>query len=83
MKETTPKSEYIRISLTLPDSLDRVLQNVGNEARAQGGYKLPKTMIIRALVHLLMRLNVDVSGVKSEEELLDRFLEAARAYKGK
>ncbi len=71
-----PKSEYIRVNLTLPDKLDRVLQELGNDARATGGYKLPKTMIMRALVRLLMALDVDPSGVKTEDELLERIMKA-------
>ena len=70
------KSEYIRVNLTLPDELDRVLQELGNDARATGGYKIPKTMIMRALVRLLMTLDVDPSGIKTEDELLGRILEA-------
>ncbi len=73
-----PKSEYIRVNLTLPDELDRVLQELGNDARATGGYKLPKTMIMRALVRLIMTLDVDLSGVKTEDELLERILQAIK-----
>ncbi|MFC1717621.1 hypothetical protein ACFL6S_28425 [Candidatus Poribacteria bacterium] len=73
-----PKSEYIRVNLTLPDELDRVLQELGNDARATGGYKLPKTMIMRALVRLLMKLDVDPSGVRTEDELLERILQATK-----
>ncbi len=74
--DNVPKSEYIRVNLTLPDELDRVLQELGNDARATGGYKIPKTMIMRALVRLLMRLDVDPSGIKTEDELLERILQA-------
>jgi hypothetical protein len=70
------KSDYIRVNLTLPDELDRVLQELGNDARATGGYKIPKTMIMRALVRLLMELDVDPSGVKTEDELLERLMQA-------
>ena len=70
------KSQYIRVNLTLPDELDRVLQELGNDARATGGYKIPKTMIMRALVRLLMTLDVDPSGVKTEDELLERITRA-------
>ena len=75
--DNVPKSEYIRVNLTLPDELDRVLQELGNNARATGGYKIPKTMIMRALVRLLMRLDVDPSGIRTEDELLERILQAA------
>ena len=73
-----PKSEYIRVNLTLPDELDRVLQELGNDTRAAGGYKIPKTMIMRALVRLLMTLNIDPSGIKTEDELLERILQAVK-----
>ena len=72
------KSEYIRVNLTLPDELDRVLQEPGNDSRATGGYKLPKTMIMRALVRFLMTLDVDPTGIKTEDELLERILKATR-----
>ena len=81
IKGEDAKSDYIRVNLTLPDDLDRVLQKVGNDARASGGYKIPKTLIMRALVRLLMELNVDPSGVKTEEEFLDRILEAVKKKK--
>lgn len=68
------KSDYIRVNLTLPDELDRVLQDIGSDARAAGGYKLPKTMIMRALVRLLKTLDFDLSDVKTEDELLERIL---------
>ena len=72
------KSEYIRVNLTLPDELDRVLQELGNDSRATGGYKLPKTMIMRALVRLLMTLDIDPAGIKTEDELLERILRATK-----
>lgn len=81
IKGEDAKSDYIRVNLTLPDDLDRVLQKVGNDARASGGYKIPKTLIMRALVRLLMELNVDPSGVKTEEEFLDRILDAVKKKK--
>ncbi len=81
IKGKEPKSDYIRVNLTLPDDLDRVLQEIGNDARAGGGYKIPKTMIMRALIRLLMQLNVDPGGVKTEEEFLERILEAIKKQK--
>ncbi len=67
-------SNYIRLNLTLPDELDRMLQEFGSDARAAGGYKIPKTMIIRSLIRLLMTLEVDLSGVRTEEDLLRSLL---------
>lgn len=76
-----PKSEYFRINLTLPESLDRFLEEMGTEAKANKGYKLPKTLIVRALVRMLGDLDVDVSGVKTEDELLERLKEAVKHYR--
>jgi hypothetical protein len=70
--------DYIRLNLTLPDELDRMLQEFGSDARAAGGYKIPKTTIIRALIRLLMTLEVDLSGVRTEEDLLRSLLLAIR-----
>lgn len=67
-------SDYIRLNLTLPDELDRMLQESGIDARAAGGYKIPKTTIIRSLIRMLMILGVDPSGVKTEEDLLRSLL---------
>ena len=72
------KSDYIRVNLTIPDELDRVLQKLGNDARATGGYKIPKTMIMRALVRMLMSLDIDPSGIKTEDELLERLLQSIK-----
>lgn len=74
----TPKSQYFRINLTLPERLDRFLEEVGMEAKATKGYKLPKTLIVRALIRMMGEMDVDVSGVKTEEELIERLQQAAR-----
>ena len=58
--------------------MDLARKPLRNDARAAGGYKLPKTMIMRALVRLLMSLDVDPSGVKTEDELLERIGRATK-----
>ena len=67
-------SDYIRLNLTLPDELDRMLQEFGSDARAAEGYKIPKTTIIHSLIRMLMILGMDLSGVKTEEDLLRSLL---------
>ena len=49
--------------------------------KSSGGYKLPKSYIIRALLDAAMNLKIDVSKVKSEEELVGRILDAINRYK--
>lgn len=77
-----PKSEYFRLNLTLPHELDAELSKIGYRARSTGGVKLRKTEILRALIRLLLDLDVDVDGIKSEEEFLDRLRHAAGRPKG-
>lgn len=72
------KGKHLRAELTLPVSLDRFLTEFGARARTTGGYQLPKTEIIRALIRVLMKLKVDVSGVKDEDELVARIMKKVK-----
>ena len=47
-----------------------------------GGYKLPRSYILRSLITVAMQLNVDVTSVRSENELTKR-IEAAIKWQGK
>mgnify|MGYP001068820068 CR=1 FL=1 len=77
-------SGHVRLNLTIPPELDSYLEQIGTVARAAGGYKVPKTAILRALVRAYREMNVDVTGgVRTEEDMLERILKAAAAYKGK
>ncbi|OIN95612.1 hypothetical protein AUJ66_08805 [Candidatus Desantisbacteria bacterium CG1_02_38_46] len=80
---TKKREKYFRVNLTLPIHLDRVLADLGPTTWAKGGSKLPKTVIMRALVRLLMELKIDVSGVKTEEEFLERLRQSILNYKKK
>lgn len=75
--------KYFRVNLTLPISLDKTLSDLGPETWAKGGSKLPKTVIMRALIRLLMELDIDVSGVKTEDEFLERLRQSILKYKKK
>jgi len=79
--EGSPASGNVRLNLTIPPELDEYLDRVGSQARATGGYKLPKTAVIRALVQAFQVLRVDVTGgVRTEEDLLKRILLAAKKF---
>lgn len=75
------KGRHLRAELTIAEPLDKFLGEFGEYSRKSGGYKLPKTEIIRALIRVLMKLNVDVTGVKDEDELVERIMKAVK--KGK
>ncbi len=46
------------------------------EVRKNGGKALRKTALVRALINLAIASPVDIKGVKSEEELVERFEQA-------
>ncbi|OGF44719.1 MAG: hypothetical protein A2536_09230 [Candidatus Firestonebacteria bacterium RIFOXYD2_FULL_39_29] len=72
------KGKHYRAELTLPEALGKFLVEFGAESKRSGGYNLPKTEIIRALIRVLMKLNVDVTGVKDEDELVERIMQAIK-----
>ena len=72
------KDKFFKITLTIPTDLDKELSALGHEAREKGGHKLAKTLILRALVRMLKKLEVDVTGVKTEDEFYERLLEAVK-----
>lgn len=48
------------------------------EARKQGGRRLRKTDFVRALIDLAMSCDVDLRGVTTDEELVERFREGIK-----
>ena len=76
-----PKSSEVnvfRMSVTMPEEVMLYLEKLSLSAKATGGKKLSNTMITRATLKALMDINLDVSGVKTEEELVERVKEAFR-----
>ncbi len=57
------------------------LDKLSKNAKFTGGKKLSKAVIMRTLVKVAQKLDTDISKVKSEEELKDRFLTAFKEYK--
>jgi len=57
------------------------LGDVAKNCRFSGGKKFSKTAIIRALLSMTKKLRTDVSEVKTEEELKERFLDVFARHK--
>ncbi len=66
------KKKWMRISLSKRQLC--LLDEISKNCRFSGGRKFRRTAIIRAFLKAGKMLNVDVSGVKTEEELKGRFL---------
>lgn len=63
-------------SFTVSERDFRRLQELSFKARRTGGAKLPTSAIVRALVLLMQRLDVDLKGVRSRAELGRRLRQA-------
>jgi len=56
------------------------LEKLAKSAKFTGGKNFSKTALLRSLISMAKGLRLDVSGVKTEEELKERFLEAFSRY---
>lgn len=67
-----PKSNVIKLSVFLNRDEDAYLESLASTAKFSGGKKLSKTKLIEAMVRAFRRTDLDVRGVKDEQELLNR-----------
>jgi hypothetical protein len=70
------KENYLRVPITMPAEMFSYLESVSIKSKVTGGHKLANTEIVRACVMAMMDLNVDIDGVKDEEDLKNRIISA-------
>jgi hypothetical protein len=68
----------IKLSVFLNREEDAYLENLASTAKFSGGKKLSKTKLIEAMVRAFQKANLDVRGVKDDEELLKRVIAQLR-----
>jgi hypothetical protein len=78
---TSPKSSMIKLSVFLNREEDAYLEALASTAKFSGGKKLSKTKLIEAMVRAFRQTELDVRGVKDDQELLNRV--SARVQPGK
>jgi hypothetical protein len=75
-----------RVPVVMPLEMSDYLDELGSEAKRGGGFKLAKTVLIRALIRAMQtvdeKVGLDLTNVTTEEELRDRLLDAYRRYRG-
>ncbi len=52
------------------------LDKLGKDALFYNGIKIPRTKIIQLMVDILSKTNIDVRGIRTEQELKERILGA-------
>ena len=73
-----PRKSMIKLSVFLNREEDAYLENLASTAKFSGGKKLSKTKLIEAMVRAFKETDLDVRGVKGDEELLDRVIAQLR-----
>jgi len=66
------KSSMIKLSVFLNREEDAYLEALASTSKFSGGKKLSKTRLIETMVRAFRRTNLDVRGVKDDQELLNR-----------
>ncbi|MFA5320257.1 MAG: hypothetical protein WBE75_05690 [Candidatus Omnitrophota bacterium] len=79
-RSEVPKGLF-RVPIAITKEMESWLQKLSSEMKSSGGYKLPKSYIIRALLDAAMTLDPDVSGVKTEGDLAKRIAAAIKKKK--
>jgi hypothetical protein len=67
-----PKASMIKLSVFLNRDEDAYLEGLASTAKFSGGKKLSKTKLIEAMVRAFRKTDLDVRGVKDEQELINR-----------
>jgi hypothetical protein len=70
------KENYLRVPITMPEDMFLYLEETSLKSKVTGGRKLANTTIVRACVSAVMDLNLDVTGVKDEDQLKERIKQA-------
>jgi hypothetical protein len=73
-----PTTAMIKLSVFLSREEDAYLENLSSTAKFSGGKKLSKTRLIEAMVKAFRATELDVRGVKTGEELLQRVITQLR-----
>ncbi|MFA5309983.1 MAG: hypothetical protein WC370_10965 [Dehalococcoidales bacterium] len=66
------RASMIKLSVFLNRDEDAYLESLASTAKFSGGKKLSKTRLIEAMVRAFRKTELDVRGVKDDQELLNR-----------
>jgi len=73
-----PGSSMIKLSVFLNHGEDAYLEGLSSTAKFSGGKKLSKTKLIEAMVRAFRETDLDVRGVKDDQELFRRIAAKVR-----
>jgi len=65
-----------KTTLSLRKKEHSFILDIAKQCEGNGGSQISKEAVLRALIKVLQHLDVNVSGVKTEEQLLQRIRDA-------
>ena len=69
-----------KVTITIPDEALDWFYKLSKMMKKKKGYKLPRSYIIRSLINVCMKLDINVEGVRTEKDLEERILRAIKKY---
>jgi len=75
------RKDLFRVPISITQDMESWLQGLSNTMKATGGYKLPKSYVIRGLLDAAMELDINVKGIKNEKQLKSKIIRAFGKYK--
>jgi len=73
-----PETSMIKLSVFLNRQEDAYLENLASIAKFSGGKKISKTKLVEAMVRAFSTTELDVRGVRTDDELLKRVIAQLR-----
>ena len=69
-----------KVNITISDEALHWFHDLSRKMKNTKGYMLPRSYIIRALINVFMKLDINVEGVRTEEDIEQRILDAIKRY---
>ena len=73
-----PSSAMIKLSVFLNRQEDAYLESLSSTAKFSGGRKISKTKLVETMVRAFRTTDLDVRGVKTDDELYSRIIAQLR-----
>ena len=70
-----------RLPIRVTIEMEEWLNSLSLQIKKNGGYKLPKSYVIRSLLNAVMKLKIDTKGIKTEKDLTEKITEAMKKFK--
>jgi len=75
-----PKKSLHKVTIAISDDVRNWFCDVSRMMKNKNGYTPPLSYVIRALINIFMKIDINLKDVRTEEDLKQRILEAAKKY---